>query len=48
MAVIIEIMGSLIITFLYLFGLVILFVYIYSLLGMEIFGGNLGYERISR
>lgn len=43
MAVIIEIMGNLIVTFMYLFGLVILFVYIYSLLGMEIFGGKLNY-----
>ena len=48
MAVIIEIMGNLIITFLYLFGLVILFVYIYSLLGMEIFGGKLDYDCVSR
>lgn len=48
MAVIIEIMGNLVVTFMYLFGLVILFVYIYSLLGMEIFGGKLNYERLSR
>ena len=48
MEVIIEIMGSLIVTFCYLFALVVLFIYIYALLGMEVFGGKLGYDRESR